>query len=139
MNLYIIHSLLKAFNSKIVYTFTCCLFINSLLFAQTNDLNKKTWENMQAIVKSVKCPTFQNKTFNIMQYGAKADGLTDNTEAIHKAISACNKSGGGMVLVPKGKYLSHAIHLEDNINLHLDEGAEILFSTNPKEIGRAHV
>lgn len=133
MNLYYIHSILKAFNRKFVFTVLCYFIVSSILFAQSNDQNKKAWENMQAIVKLVKCPTFQNKTFNIIQYGAKADGIFDNTEAIRKAIVECNKSGGGIVLVPKGKYLSHAIHLEDNVNLHLDEGAEIIFSTNPKD------
>jgi polygalacturonase len=104
-----------------------------VVLAQKNDPSKKAWKNMQSIVNAVKYPTFQNKTFNILQYGAKADGLFDNTEAIKKAIEECTKSGGGIVLVPKGKFLSHAIHLENNVNLHIEEGAEIIFSTNPKD------
>lgn len=88
---------------------------------------------MQSVINEVKTPSFQNKTFNILQYGAKADGYTDNTDVIRKTILECSKKGGGIVLVPKGKYLSRAIHLENNVNLHLEEGAEILFSTNPKD------
>ncbi|WP_281226230.1 glycoside hydrolase family 28 protein [Flavobacterium aquiphilum] len=88
---------------------------------------------MQTILNETKVPTFQNKTFNILNFGAKADGQTDNTDAIKKAIHECSISGGGTILIPKGKYNSRAIHLEDNVNLHLEEGSEILFSTNPKD------
>ncbi|WP_316930224.1 glycoside hydrolase family 28 protein [Flavobacterium gilvum] len=88
---------------------------------------------MQKILKEVAPPTFKKQTFNIVKFGAKADGITDNTNFFKKAIQECSKSGGGTVLVPKGKYKSSAIHLEDNVNLHLEEGAEILFSTNPKD------
>ena len=88
---------------------------------------------MQTIIKSIKYPTFQNKVYNILKYGAQSNTSFDNTEAITKAIQECTKNGGGTVVVPKGKYLSSAIHLENNVNLHLDKDAEILFSTNPKD------
>ena len=88
---------------------------------------------MQTIIKSIKYPTFQNKVYNILKYGAQSNTSFDNTEAITKAIQECTKNGGGTVVVPKGKYLSSAIHLENNVNFHLDKDAEILFSTNPKD------
>ena len=88
---------------------------------------KGPWDMMQEVVESVKEPTFPDKTFNVVDYGAKADGVTKNTDAFKKAIKACAESGGGKVVVPKGEYLTGAIHLEDNVNLHLEEGAEILF------------
>lgn len=37
---------------------------------------------------------FQKDTFNIVKYGAKADGIFLNTTAINKAIADCNKKGG---------------------------------------------
>jgi len=120
-------------SKKIIFSLFIYLLISPLLFSQTNEQTQKAWKNMQSILKEVKIPTFPNKTFNILKFGAKTDGLSDNTESITKAILECSKSGGGTVLVPKGKYNSHAIHLEDNVNLHLEEGAEILFSTNPKD------
>jgi polygalacturonase len=43
---------------------------------------------------------------------------------------ACSKAGGGKVLVPKGKWLTGAIRMHSNVNLHLDPEAEIIFSTN---------
>lgn len=126
-------SISKKFHKKLLVSLACCLLVSPILFSQTNEQTKEAWENMQSIIKEVKVPTFQNKTFNIIQYGAKADGSTDNSNAIKNAIQECTKNGGGTVLIPKGKYRSNAIHLEDNVNLHLEEGAEILFSTNPKD------
>ncbi|AOW09765.1 glycoside hydrolase [Flavobacterium gilvum] len=118
---------------KLFFLVFSCLFTCQFIFSQTNDLSKKAWNDMQKILKEVAPPTFKKQTFNIVKFGAKADGITDNTNFFKKAIQECSKSGGGTVLVPKGKYKSSAIHLEDNVNLHLEEGAEILFSTNPKD------
>jgi polygalacturonase len=78
-------------------------------------------------------PVFPDRTFNITGYGAKGDGTTKNTEAFRKAIEACHKAGGGKVLVPAGKWLTGAIHLKSNVNLHMLEGAEIHFSDNPQD------
>lgn len=90
-------------------------------------------ERMLKLEKSIKEPEFRNATYNIVNYGAVADGKTLATESIRKAILACSKDGGGRVIVPAGKFLTGPIHLENNVNLHLVEGAEILFSTNPND------
>ena len=52
--------------------------------------------------------------YNIMAYGAVADGQTNCREAIQKAIDHCNENGGGRVVVPAGKYLSGTIILKSN-------------------------
>jgi hypothetical protein len=39
------------------------------------------------------------------QFGAKADGLTDDTEAIQRAIDTVFDRGGGIVFFPKGVYV----------------------------------
>jgi hypothetical protein len=44
-------------------------------------------------------------TFNVMQYGAVADGKADNTAAFQKALDAAAKAGGGTVFAPVGNYL----------------------------------
>jgi DNA sulfur modification protein DndE len=74
--------------------------------------------------------SFKKDTFNIMKSGAKADGITLNTNAFSQAIEICAKSGGGTVLVPKGFWLTGPIRLKSNVNLHLAEGAVIQFSNN---------
>lgn len=90
-------------------------------------------EQLLKIEKSIKEPVFKDKTYNILDFGAIADGKTMATANIKKAIETCSKNGGGKVLVPAGKFLTGAIHLESNVNLNLEEGAEILFSTNPQD------
>ena len=91
------------------------------------------WSKMNDIVANVTEPSFPDNNFNVLDYGAISDGQTYNTEAFAKTIAACVEKGGGKVIVPAGKYLTGAIHLDSNINFHLEEGAEILFSVNPKD------
>ncbi|MFX0555784.1 glycoside hydrolase family 28 protein [Maribacter sp. CXY002] len=105
---------------------------------QQNTSKTNAWLQLQEIVDSVVVPAFPNKIFNILDYGAITDSTTNNTDAIKKAIEACSLSGGGIVLIPKGKFLTGPIHLENNINLHLNEGAEILFSTNLDDFPIVH-
>ncbi|PWK18130.1 DNA sulfur modification protein DndE [Arcicella aurantiaca] len=75
-------------------------------------------------------PTFKKDTFNIVRYGAKADGLTVNTKAINQAIELCNAAGGGTVLIPKGLWVTGPIVLKSNVNLHVEKGALLQFSRN---------
>ncbi len=75
-------------------------------------------------------PAFADRSFDITNYGAVADGRTMNTRAFAKAIGACSQTGGGTVIVPAGKWLTGPIHFKSNVNLHISEGAEVLFSTN---------
>ena len=62
-----------------------------------------------------------------------ADGKTMSTEAINKAIIACTEQGGGIVVVPNGVFLTGAIHLKSNVNLHLEEEATLKFSQNDSD------
>lgn len=83
-------------------------------------------------------PAFSNlpipeKICRITDFGAKNDGTTMNTKAFADAIAECANAGGGHIIVPGGKWLTGAIHLESNIDLHLEKEAEILFSKNPAD------
>ena len=67
---------------------------------------------------------------NVLDFGAKTDGETINTEAIQSAIDQCHKNGGGTVEFPAGNYLTGTIIMKDNVILHLQAGSKILGSTN---------
>lgn len=77
--------------------------------------------------------SFKKDTFNIVDFGAKADGVQLNTSAIGEAITACNKKGGGTVLIPAGFWLTGAFNLQSNVNLHISAGAVVQFSSNTND------
>lgn len=83
-----------------------------------------SWTNLP----KARQPVFKQDTVRITAYGATPDGHTLNTEAIHKAIDAVNKKGGGVVLVPAGLWMTGPIVMKSNINLHLSENATLLFT-----------
>ena len=91
-------------------------FYHMGLFAQAGNLPE------------VQQPQFKKDTFNIIKFGAKADGISFNTESINAAIEACNKKGGGTVLVPAGLWLTGPIVLKSDVNLHLQKNALLQFT-----------
>ncbi|HOL31614.1 MAG TPA: glycoside hydrolase family 88 protein [Anaerohalosphaeraceae bacterium] len=91
------------------------------------------WQMVPEILQRIVPPTFPDKDFPITQFGAVGNGDRDCTEAFRKAIDACSSAGGGRVVVPKGIYLTGAIHLKSNVNLYLEKEAVISFFTNPDD------
>jgi len=100
--------------------------------------NNDPWQSMQLIINNIKIPSFSEKKYTVADYGAKTDGVFDNSKAFKDAIEACSKNGGGVVVVSPGKYFTGPIHLENNVDFHLEQGAEILFSTNPADYPIVH-
>lgn len=124
---------MKSIKHKLLFVIIIGLIIGSCKEKKTDTPENDVWAAMEKIIENVKEPSFPDKNFNIMDYGAISDGITNNTAAFKNAIKACLKDGGGSVIVPSGKFLTGPIHLESNVNLHLEEGSEILFSTNKKD------
>ncbi|MEX2091561.1 MAG: glycoside hydrolase family 28 protein [Pirellulales bacterium] len=92
------------------------------------------WDAVPAILAEIKPPTFPDRDFNITDYGAVGDGTTDCRPAFDKAIAACTAAGGGRVVVPAGDWLTKGpIHLKSNVNLHVESGATVRFSTDPAD------
>jgi polygalacturonase len=86
------------------------------------------------IVASVRRPRFPHRYFPVADFGAKGDGTTLDTQAFARAIAACNRAGGGHVIVPAGgTFLTGAIHLRSNVDLHVEKGATVLFSQDPAD------
>jgi len=90
-----------------------------------------TWGQLEKILKQINPPSFPDREFNIISYGAIGDGKTDCTDAFKYTIEDCAKNGGGKVIVPEGIFLTGAIHLKSNVNLHVTEKAVVKFSTDP--------
>lgn len=97
-----------------------------------------SWSEADAIVAAIRRPRFADRSVNIVDHGARADGRTLATAAIAAAIAACARAGGGRVVVPPGQFLTGAIRLRSNVELHLAEGATILFSTDPAHYPLVH-
>lgn len=76
----------------------------------------------------------------ITEFGAVADGETLNTDAIQRAIDEVADSGGGVLTIPEGIFKSGSLFLKQGVQLHLDEGAVLLGSTEladyPKQMTR---
>ncbi|MEK3717350.1 glycoside hydrolase family 28 protein [Paenibacillus sp. FSL R7-0333] len=71
--------------------------------------------------------------YNIVDYGAQRDSGLPATQAIADAIAAADRDGGGTVYIPAGTFLTGAIRLYSNIELHLSPGAVLSFSTDPAD------
>jgi polygalacturonase len=127
-------------NSPKIFIFSLAIFFftTSIVIGQEKKASKSAWKKMQNILDNLKPTSFPNLTYSVLDYGAIADGVFDNTISINNTIKECSKNGGGKVVVPSGKYLTGPINLENNVNLHLDEGAEILFSTNSDDYPIVH-
>ncbi len=108
------------------YLFFCLALLASFT-TQGQSPSPYSWTNLPKIAE----PTFRKDTLSIVQFGAKGDGATLNTQAINTAIAASSKKGGGVVLVPPGLWMTGPVVLQSNVNLHLQRGA-ILQSTPDK-------
>lgn len=69
----------------------------------------------------------------ITDHGAVADGTTLNTKAIQGTIDLCAASGGGVVVVPKGVFISGAIFFKPHVNLLIEKDGVLKGSTNPDD------
>ena len=83
------------------------------------------------IEQSIRKPVFANRSVLITNYGAATnlDAATNQT-AVNKAIEACSKQGGGQVIVPAGEWHTGAIRLQSGVNLVVEKGARVCFSSD---------
>ncbi len=75
--------------------------------------------------------TFSTKAetacLNVRDFGAKGDGVNDDTCAIQNAIHVC--PAGGRVKVPAGTYAVRPLVLKSHMTLDLQDGATLLADT----------
>ena len=95
--------------------------VSTTLFAQNNSSKK---------IATTAAIVFKKDTVNIKSVGAIGDGQFVNTTIINTTIASLSKKGGGVVLVPAGLWLTGPIVLQSNINLHVQVGATLLFTSD---------
>ncbi len=108
--------------------FTSCK--NTAQLENSSKLLDEPWKYAQNIVDNIPELGFNDMDYNIVDFGAINDGITDCSKAIDEAIQKCSDKGGGRVIIPAGTYLTGAVHLQSNVNLHITDSAVLLFSSD---------
>ena len=62
-------------------------------------------------------------SYDVMKFGAKGDGITNDAPAIQKAIDECTKTGGRVVLCSGKTFYASSIVLKSNVELYLEKGS----------------
>ncbi|UYO35149.1 glycoside hydrolase family 28 protein [Bacillus zhangzhouensis] len=93
----------------------------------------KKVNGIDQVLKQIKAPQFPDRELNVVQYGADAEGAELSTNAIQSAIDDAHRLKGGRVLIPAGTFVTGALELKSNVELHLDEKAYVTFSQDPND------
>jgi polygalacturonase len=78
-------------------------------------------------------PDLGARVYNVRDHGAKGDGTTLDTAALQAAIDACNRDGGGTVLVPAGTFHIGTVEMKSYVTLHVAAGGTLLGSADGKQ------
>lgn len=105
----------------------CLSLLCAVVAAHAGDYNSY-YKNLPVKMQPVTMPSIPGNCVNITDFGGVGDGVTLNTEAFRKAISALEKKGGGHLVVPAGVWLTGLISLKDNMDLHVEKNAIIMAS-----------
>lgn len=116
-----------------------CLFILALLAITPKTFSQKN--NKDLFPDGTKIPDWfldatkinpadLGKFYSVTDYGAKNDSTIIQTAAIQNTIDEAYKNGGGVVVIPKGTFMSGALFFKPNTHLHVSEGAVLKGSDN---------
>ena len=75
--------------------------------------------------------TAHQREIIVSQRGVKGDGVTLNTLRLQQAIDELSQQGGGRLRFPAGCYLTGSLQLRNGVELHLEQGATLLGSSDP--------
>lgn len=93
----------------------------------------KKANGIDQVLKQIIAPQFPDRELNVVHYGADAEGKELSTNAIQSAIDEAHRLKGGRVLIPRGTFVTGALELKSNVELHLQEKAYVTFSQDPKD------
>ncbi len=112
------------------------ILINNLPFCETDKvvtnifgLKPETGYTVTVKNESQSCEIlfvteYEAYTLNVRDFGAKGDGISDDTVFIQSAIYACPEKS--RVLVPKGTYRVTSLFLKSRVNIEIEKDAVIL-------------
>ncbi len=86
------------------------------------------YNNLEFNMPVIEEPVIPLYSVTITDFGAVGDGKTLNTQAFIDAIESVSQKGGGRVIIPPGMWLTGPIIMKSNINIHIEEGALVIFS-----------
>jgi polygalacturonase len=115
-------------------------FLTILLFLSLTGYTQSSLIKMNKIsveapfeMPDILIPNFKElPKYIITDFGAEANDKEKNALAIEQAIAKAAVRGGSVV-IPPGEWHTKKIHLKSNVNLHIAEGATLLFSAEPKD------
>lgn len=116
-----------------------CLFILALLAITPKTFSQKN--NKDLFPDGTKIPNWfldatkinpsdLGKFYSVTDFGAIKDSTIVQTAAIQKTIDEAYRNGGGVVVIPKGTFMSGALFFRPNTHLHVSEGAILKGSDN---------
>lgn len=86
------------------------------------------YDNLPVTIARAAEPQIPDRELSLTDFGAVADGSTPCTDAFAAAVKQLHKLGGGHLVVPRGLWVSGPIRLRSGIDLHLEEGAVLVFT-----------
>jgi polygalacturonase len=96
---------------------------------RADDFDAAPWSMADDIVSQIQLPNISPTQFDITDFGAVPDDDQDDRPAILAAIAKASGPGGGRVILPAGRWYSAGpIVLQSHVELHVSEGATLLFS-----------
>lgn len=105
----------------------------------TSNINVLTGMSIMGDVSVSGIVTANTPNFaNVKLFGAKGDGTTDDSSAIHAALNHLNSVGGGILFFPSGTYITTGVNIvHSNIHIHGSSKGSTVLKRQPN--GGSHV
>ena len=90
------------------FTFFCCLLfaiLPSNAFHRVSTIELKQNQNNLQYTSIPRTSASVQYALNVLDYGAKGDGTTDDTASFKSAFDAATGQGGAIIFAPTGTYL----------------------------------
>lgn len=106
---------------KFSWIFTLVLALMLTISSCGNGIKSELVRQLEKIFYDPSFASVPDKTISASDFGAVGDGIRINTKAIQQAIDNLAETGGGRLVFDPGTYLTGALFLKSNVELHLGE------------------